>query len=50
MENFKTVKISPELHKELKVYCAKEGLKLNQWIEKQLKEKINTIRNEKIDN
>ena len=43
MEEFKTVKISPELHKELKVYCSQEGLKLNQWIEKILKEKINNI-------
>ena len=45
MDEFKTVKISPELHKELKVYCSQEGLKLNQWIEKILKEKINKIKN-----
>ena len=43
--DFKTVKISPELHKKIKIFCNKEGYKLNMWIEKQLSiiidEKIN---------
>ena len=43
---FKTLKINPELHKKLKIYCNKNGLKLNIWIEKQL-EKIITNINEK---
>ncbi len=44
MKKFKTIKISPELHTELKVYCSENQLKLNKWIEKQLKEKINQIK------
>ena len=35
--NYKTLKISPELHKELKIYCVTNGIKLNVWIEEQLK-------------
>jgi len=45
--NYKTIKISPELHIELKLYCVKSNLKLNVWIEKQLQEKINQLKNEK---
>lgn len=37
--DYKTLKISPELHKKIKDYCKKEGLIMNVWIEKQL-EKI----------
>lgn len=36
MSDFKTVKLSPELHKKIKEYCDREGLKLNVWIERQL--------------
>ena len=34
--NFKTIKISPELHLKIKNFCDKNGYKLNQWIEIQL--------------
>lgn len=37
--NYKTIKISPQLHEKIKNYCNDEGYKLNVWIEKQL-EKI----------
>jgi len=40
----KTVKISVELHKELKIYCVQNSLKLNNWIEEVLIEKINEIK------
>lgn len=36
-EKFKTIKISPELHLLLKMYCVKNGIKLNFWIEENLK-------------
>lgn len=42
-KDFKTVKISPKLHKRLKMYCVGEGLKLNEWIERQLQEKIDQL-------
>jgi predicted HicB family RNase H-like nuclease len=45
---YKTIKISPELHKELKIYCAENSLKLNNWIEQTLIQKINELKNEKI--
>ena len=46
---YKTIKISPELHKKIKNFCDKEDYKLNSWIEKQLSiliEKINKEENE----
>jgi predicted HicB family RNase H-like nuclease len=46
MDKLKNLKISEELHKEIKIYCAKEGLKINTWVEKILDEKIKEI-NEK---
>ena len=46
MEN-KSVKISVELHKEIKVYCAQNSLKLNNWIEQILIEKIKEIKCQK---
>jgi len=42
---FKTIKISPELHKRIKTFCNKESYKLNEWIEKQLKQVIEKIEN-----
>lgn len=36
----KNIKISVELHEQIKKYCDESGLKLSHWIEKQLKEKI----------
>ena len=44
----KNLKISSELHKEIKIICAIEGVKINEWVEKQLNEKINQIKNEKL--
>jgi len=41
--DLKNLKISVELHTELKTYCASEGLKLNVFVEKILQEKINEI-------
>lgn len=35
----KTLKISEDLHKKVKIYCATNGLKINEWVEKQI-EKI----------
>jgi predicted HicB family RNase H-like nuclease len=37
----KTLKISEELHKEVKVFCATNGLKMNDWVEKELKKILN---------
>jgi predicted HicB family RNase H-like nuclease len=39
----KTLKISDELHTIIKLFCEREGLKLNNWVEKQLKEKIKEL-------
>ena len=39
MENLKNLKISDELHKKIKIYCAIEGIKINEWVEDNL-EKI----------
>jgi predicted HicB family RNase H-like nuclease len=48
MENkYKSVKISEELHKELKIYSAQNSLKLNNWIEELLKEKIKELKCQK---
>ena len=49
LNEYKTIKISPSLHNELKIYCVTNGYKLNEWIEKQLKETIDII-NEKENN
>jgi predicted HicB family RNase H-like nuclease len=40
----KTLKISVELHKELKIYCVQNSLKLNNWIEEKLKEKLKELK------
>ena len=32
----KTLKISEELHTKIKVYCATNKIKLNEWVEKGL--------------
>jgi predicted HicB family RNase H-like nuclease len=32
----KTMKISEELHQLIKVYCVKNKLKMNEWVEKEL--------------
>jgi len=40
---FKTIKISPELHNKLKKYCKDNDFKLNSWIQKQLEKIINSL-------
>lgn len=41
MENkIKTVNISDKLHKKIKVYCAENDLKINNWIEEVLEKAI----------
>lgn len=32
----KTINISPELHQKIKIFCAQNNLKLNEFIEKEL--------------
>jgi len=44
----KNLKISDELHKKIKIICASHELKINEWVESVLKEKINKIENEKV--
>lgn len=41
----KTLKITEETHTKLKVYCAKNKLKLNEWVDKMI---IEMIKNEKV--
>lgn len=36
----KTLKISNELHKEIKVFCAENSLKINEWVENELKKTL----------
>ena len=43
----KTLKISEELHKEIKLFCNNRGLKLNYWIEKLIEEKLIEEKNKK---
>ena len=43
LNEYKTIKISPELHKEIKKYCVEKDFKLNDWIEKQLKKMIDEL-------
>ena len=33
----KTFKVSEELHTNIKIFCAKNKLKINDWVEKELK-------------
>jgi len=49
MNEYKTIKISPELHKKIKLYCVDKSLILNTWIENELTKKINKL-NEKTNN
>jgi len=43
----KTLKISKELHSEIKSFCVDNGLKMNQWVEKQLALKLKELLNDK---
>lgn len=36
----KTIKISDELHRKIKVFCAENDLKINEWVEKELQSVI----------
>lgn len=38
----KTLKISESLHQKVKVYCAKNKLKINRWAEKCIEEGMKT--------
>jgi predicted HicB family RNase H-like nuclease len=39
----KTLKISEKTHQKLKIYCAKNKLKISWWVEKCIKEGIKTL-------
>lgn len=45
----KTLKISEELHQLIKVYCVKNKLKMNDWVEKELLKIIKSEEKQKID-
>jgi len=36
----KTINISPELHQKIRIHCAKNDIKINEFIEKELEEII----------
>ena len=38
----KTLKITEELHKRIKVFCAINNLKINDWVESELKKILST--------
>lgn len=40
MTKYKTIKVSESLHKKLKKFCAKHGLKLNEWCERWLENQM----------
>lgn len=42
----KTLKINEKLHNEIKKYCEARGIKINFWVEEQLKLKIKELLNE----
>ena len=37
----KTLKISEDLHQRIKVFCVENKLKMNDWVEKELKKILN---------
>ena len=47
INEYKTIKISPELHKIIKKYCDEHDYKLNNWIEKRLKKIIDELNDSK---
>ena len=47
LNNYKTIKISPELHSTIKYFCNKNGYVMNRWIEKELEKIINKYNEEK---
>ena len=38
----KTLKITEDLHQRIKVFCAINNLKINDWVESELKKILNT--------
>ena len=36
----KNLKISDDLHRKIKIYCVLNNLKINEWVEKELTEKL----------
>lgn len=44
MKNTKTIVISEDTHQLIKIYCAQNKLKINDWIEKQLLKTIVEIK------
>lgn len=38
----KTLKISEELHQRIKLFCVENKLKMNDWVEKELKKILNS--------
>jgi predicted HicB family RNase H-like nuclease len=46
LNQYKTIKISPELHKIIKKYCVNNELRMNNWIEEQLKKIIVNLNDE----
>jgi len=49
LNEYKTVKLSPILHNELKIYCVMRGYKLNEWIGEQLEKVIKELNEEEND-
>lgn len=39
----KTFKLNDELHKKIKIHCAENGIKIGEWIEQILQEKIDKL-------
>ncbi len=46
----KTLKISEDLHRKIKVFCAENNLKINEWADVQLKSILNVEENRKKEN
>ena len=45
MKKLKNIKIDEKLHLELKMYATENSLKLNDWIEKLIKNEFDKIKN-----
>ena len=46
----KTIVLSEELHKKIKIYCAKNNHKINLWIEEQLQKLMEKKEVENVNN
>ena len=44
----KNLKISHELHQEIKILCATLGVKIHEWVDGVLQEKITEMKNEQL--